>query len=225
MIEIVQMELIERIDNFTADVSRRRRYATDEAKTIDYLVQSFFRVLGYDPNEPEDAEREHKQADNDRDRRKADYVLKKAGKEIIVVEVKAVGRDLDNHRSQLAGYFENMQGVRFAVLTDGIKYLFYSDHLNSNTMDKRPFLEIHLELIHDWQVSALRAFTKSEFDQEKAASIAIISYQISAMGKLRADSTVEEYFDEVRAGRLMLKSATEFESVIMSDSFQSTEES
>ncbi len=219
------MDLDARLRELADDIPRSRKHATDEAKTIDYWVQPFFYVLGYDPTEPEDAEREHNKSDAERDRTRADYMLKWAGKEIIVVEVKQVGTQLRNHRKQLAGYFENRHDVRFAVLTDGIKFELYSDLSNSNTMDPIPFLDIQLELLYDWQVTALRAFTKSEFDLKKTASVAIILNHIRAMAKPPSDSIVQVYFSEVRSGRLIPKSAAEFESFIMSDTVKSEEES
>ena len=113
-------------------------------------------------------------------------------------------------------YFGNRQNVRFAVLTDGINYQFFTDLTDAKTMDKEPFMDIHLELLYDWHISALRAFTKSEFDLNKATSVAIIVKYIGEMQRPPSNSIIEEYFSEVGSGRLLLKTETEFESLVIS---------
>ncbi len=54
--------------------------------------------------------------------------------------------------------------ARFAVLTNGIDYQFYSDLEKPNRMDEKPFFEFNLIDITDRQIEELKKFTKPRFD-------------------------------------------------------------
>ena len=60
---------------------------------------------------------------------------------LFLFECKHWKEKLGAHSSQLARYF-HVTKTRFALLTSGIEYWFYSDLEASNTMDERPFFGI-----------------------------------------------------------------------------------
>jgi hypothetical protein len=57
-------------------------------------------------------------------------------------------------------------------LTNGITYRFYSDLVEPNKMDEKPFLEFNIAEIKDNQVDELKKFHKSYFDAESITNTA-----------------------------------------------------
>ena len=51
-------------------------------------------------------------------------------------------------------------------MTNGINYRFYSDLVDANKMDEKPFLEFNINEIKDNQIEELKKFHKSYFDAE-----------------------------------------------------------
>ena len=75
--------------------------------------------------------------------------------------------------SQLLRYF-GVTKAKFAILTNGIQYQFFSDFDDKNIMDTIPFLTIDLvPSIRDSEITELRKFHKNFFDSEKISSSAI----------------------------------------------------
>ena len=68
-------------------------------------------------------------------------------------------------------YF-GVTNARFGVLTDGMKYRFYSDLDDTNRMDSRPFFECDMASISDEDVEQLRRFTKDAFKVEDTIEVA-----------------------------------------------------
>lgn len=62
--------------------------------------------------------------------------------------------------------------AKFAILTNGIIYRFYTDLENTNKMDEDPFLAINILDIRDHQVPELKKFCKSVFDVDSIFSTA-----------------------------------------------------
>jgi len=58
------------------------------------------------------------------------------------------------------------------LLTNGINYRFYSDLVDPNKMDEKPFLEFNIHEIKDNQVEELKKFHKSYFDADSIVNTA-----------------------------------------------------
>ncbi|MCY3916125.1 MAG: type I restriction endonuclease [Chloroflexi bacterium] len=160
------MDLVDKLRAVSAEIRERRRFATNEASTRNYLIDPFIRALGYDPNEPKDVEPEFT-ADFVANNRKVDYALKKEGKPIIFVEFKTATRSLSFQNTvQLQHYFSTKLDVRFGIVTNGLEYRFYSDIDNPNVMDDEPFLIADLLNANDKLFKELSAFSKQGFDLE-----------------------------------------------------------
>ena len=67
------------------------------------------------------------------------------------------------HDTQLKKYFVASK-AKFGVLTNGIRYLFYTDLEDQNIMDEKPFLELDITDVKDYQLEELKKFHKSYFD-------------------------------------------------------------
>lgn len=82
-----------------------------------------------------------------------------------MIEAKSISENLDKHGSQLFRYFSTTQ-AKFGVLTNGIKYRFFTDLEENNKMDQRPFFEIDILNISDSQIKYLENFKKYTLDLE-----------------------------------------------------------
>lgn len=66
-----------------------------------------------------------------------------------------------------------MSETRFAVLTDGIIYRFFTDLDEANKMDYKPFFEFNLLDIKEPEVEELKRFTKTAFNLNENLTAAI----------------------------------------------------
>ena len=72
---------------------------------------------------------------------KVDYALLIKNKVEIIIECKGFGVNLAPHKNQLSRYFVSTK-AKYAILTNGILYQFYTDLDNKNLMDEIPFFSI-----------------------------------------------------------------------------------
>lgn len=81
-----------------------------------------------------------------------------------LVEAKACFDNiLDKHSGQLFRYFTTTSS-KFGILTNGIRYLFYTDLEETNKLDSEPFFDFDFENIKDSKVKELAKFKKDNFD-------------------------------------------------------------
>ena len=130
------------------------------------LVAPFIRALGYDVFNPEEVVPEYTASTGALKDARADYAIMKNGEAFAVIECKALGVPLDAKKTQLEWYFVNSP-ARIGILTDGNRYIFFSDLDEKNKMDKAPFLDFCLTNINDTVIARLIPLCKSKFDPEK----------------------------------------------------------
>lgn len=94
---------------------------------------------------------------------KVDYAIMQDGNPVILIECKSITEDLSRHDSQLFRYF-GTTSAKFAILTNGVYYRFYTDLDDRNKMDSDPFLTINILDLRENQVPELKKFCKSVFD-------------------------------------------------------------
>lgn len=102
---------------------------------------------------------------------KVDYAILKNSTPIILIEAKWCGENLENHTGQLFRYFGTTNS-KFAILTNGINYNFYTDLDEPNKLDEKPFLKINMLDIKESQVNELEKFKKDNFDLDEIFSSA-----------------------------------------------------
>lgn len=112
---------------------------------------------------------------------KIDYAIMKDGEPILLIECKHWQQDLNIHDNQLMRYF-NVSKAKFGLLTNGIVYRFYTDLLEPNKMDEKPFLEVDITDLKDSQIEELKKFHKSYFDIDNILSSAS---ELKYMGELK----------------------------------------
>nr|WP_320118198.1 type I restriction endonuclease [uncultured Marinifilum sp.] len=152
-------ELSERVSNLKENIQ------TEEA-TKNAFIMPFIQILGYDVFNPMEVVPEYTADIGIKKGEKVDYAIVQDGNPIILVECKNWKENLDIHSSQLHRYFHTTK-ARFGLLTNGIKYRFFTDLEEKNVMDKDPFLEFDIENTKDNALIELKKFQKASFDIDK----------------------------------------------------------
>lgn len=98
----------------------------------------FINVLGYDVFNPLEVVPELVADIGIKKSEKVDYAIIKEDQPIFLIECKHWSEDLNPHNSQLFRYFHTTS-ARYGILTNGITYLFYTDLMEANKMDEKPF--------------------------------------------------------------------------------------
>lgn len=137
---------------------------TEEA-TKTAFIMPFIQMLGYDVFDPTEVVPEFTCDVGIKKGEKIDYAIHKDGQPIILIECKHWKADLNAHNGQLFRYF-HVSNARFGILTNGVIYRFYTDLVEKNKMDEKPFFEFNMERYRGSQVEKLREFHKSYFDIE-----------------------------------------------------------
>lgn len=177
------------------EVARRIPAVVDQLQTEEAtkhaLVMPFIQALGYDVFNPLEVTPELTADVGVKKGEKVDYAILNNGQPIILMECKhhAVVPSLE-HASQLYRYF-SVTEARFAILTNGIVYKFYTDLEKPNTMDSRPFLEINMLDVHESELIELLKFAKHAFNQDEILSLASEMKYVKAIKKHLAQEFAE----------------------------------
>ena len=143
---------------------------TEEA-TKNAFIMPFIQLLGYDVFNPLEVVPEMDCDITKKKGEKIDYAIVKDGVPIMLIECKHWKQDLNLHDNQLKRYFVSSK-AKFGLLTNGIKYRFYTDLIKENIMDDVPFLEFDLEKIRETQIEEVKKFCKANFDLDNILSSA-----------------------------------------------------
>ena len=165
------MEFEERLKNFTARIADLKKNIKTEEATKTSLIMPFFQLLGYDVFNPNEFTPEYIADVGIKKGEKVDYAIILNNEVAILIEAKSVNEPLEKHDSQLFRYFGTSK-AKFAILTNGIIYKFFTDLEKANVMDNMPFLEINLEKIKDSEIQELKKFQKSNFNEDEIFSTA-----------------------------------------------------
>ncbi len=167
------MDFIDKIRELSARIPKQLEHIQTEEATKNAFVMPFLNALGYDVFNPLEVVPEFTTDVGTKKGEKVDYVIKKDNEIIILIECKSCTCALDDqsYSSQLYRYF-SVTEARFAVLTNGIIYKFYSDIDAANKMDSKPFFEFNLKDIDESKIEELKKFTKPSFDLEKILTTA-----------------------------------------------------
>jgi hypothetical protein len=158
------MDLIDKLREIAGRVERQRDACLTEQAAKTAFVLPFIQALGYDIFNPQEVVPELTADHGVKKGEKVDYAIKLDGSIIILIECKGIGANLEaKHAGQLFRYFA-VTDARFGVLTDGIRYVFFSDLEHPNKMDDRPFFEFDLLQFGEQEVDELKKFSKTSFD-------------------------------------------------------------
>ncbi|WP_233862638.1 type I restriction endonuclease [Tenacibaculum piscium] len=160
------MELYNQLKGLADKVELLKDRIETEESTKHAFTLPFINILGYDAFDPTEVVPEFTADLGLKKGEKVDYAIFQNGVPILIVECKNWKQNLDVHNSQLFRYF-HVTKTRFALLTNGIIYRFYTDLEDTNKMDDKPFLEFDITNLKESTVKEIEKFHKSKFDVSK----------------------------------------------------------
>lgn len=165
-------ELNNKIDGIVKIFNDNSSQIKTEEATKNALIMPFIAALGYDVFNPIEVIPEFIADVGIKKNEKVDYAIKKEEKVIILIECKSIDTDLGKqHSAQLYRYFSVTES-RFAILTNGLIYQFYSDIETPNQMDSKPFFTFSLLDYKKHDIVELQKFTKDAFALNKILTTA-----------------------------------------------------
>lgn len=180
------MEFEEKIKEFIERVEKLKKSISTEEATKTSLIMPFFSLLGYDVFNPNEFIPEYIADVGIKKGEKVDYAIAISGELTILIEAKSINENLQKHDSQLFRYFGTTD-AKIAILTNGIKYKFYTDLEETNKMDTTPFLEVNILDLKENDVTELKKFSKENFD---------INMIINSASNLKYASSIEKMLSE-----------------------------
>ena len=191
-----------------------------EESTKHAFVLPFIHVLGYDAFNPLEVVPEFTADLGLKKGEKVDYAIFQNGEPIMIVECKSWKENLTVHNSQLFRYF-HVTKTRFALLTNGIQYQFFTDLDDKNKMDQKPFLEFDITNLKENIINEITKFHKTNFNVDNIVSnasalkyIKEIKKQITIELENPSNDFTKLFANKVYAGRLTEKVVDEFKDLV-----------
>ncbi len=210
------MELQNQLKALADKIHQLKDKIETEESTKHAFVLPFINLLGYDSFNPTEVVPEFTADLGLKKGEKVDYAIFLNAKPVLIIECKNWKEDLNVHNSQLFRYF-HVSHTRFALLTNGITYRFYTDLEESNKMDKKPFLEFDITNLKETTILEIAKFHKSHFDIDKIVDNASSLKYTKEIKKLINEELQEAssgftrlFANKVYSGRLTEKVMEEF---------------
>ena len=165
------MDFKDQIKQLSDRVVKLKEQILTEEATKNAFIMPFLQILGYDVFNPLEVVPEYVTDIGTKKGEKIDYAIFRDGTPTILIECKHWAQNLNIHDGQLLRYF-HVSKAKFGMLTNGIIYRFYSDLVEANKMDEKPFLEFSLTDLKDAQLEELKKFHKSLYDADKIINTA-----------------------------------------------------
>lgn len=158
------MELNEKLKQYAEKIESIKDSIQTEEATKTSMIMPFFQLMGYDIFNPTEFVPEYTADVGLKKKEKVDYAIIIDDHPLFFVECKACNVDLTKHSSQLIRYFNTTPDAKFAILTNGLTYKFFTDLENTNLLDKTPFLTINILDLKERDVIELNKFTRDALD-------------------------------------------------------------
>ena len=166
------MDFKNQIKSLGDRVNKLKAQVNTEEATKNAFIMPFIKELGYDVFDPFEVTPELVADIGIKQGEKIDYAIMQNGEPIILIECKHHAAPLTvNNASQLFRYFHTTK-AKFSILTNGIQYKFYTDLVEPNKMDEKPFFSFDVTDIKDNQIEELKKFHKSYYDFENIVNTA-----------------------------------------------------
>lgn len=191
------MDFKDSILQFAARVDKLCPQIKTEEATKNALIMPFIQLLGYDVFNPFEVSPEFIADIGIKKGEKVDYAILNNNKPILLIECKHYTEDLNPHNSQLFRYFHTTDS-KFALLTNGLCFKFYTDLVSPNKMDDKPFFEFNITEIKDNEIAELKKFHKSYFDVENITNTASELKYLNEMKALLNRELIDPSEDFVR---------------------------
>ena len=214
------MQLQNQLKTLAEKIEKLKDKIDTEESTKHAFVLPFINLLGYDTFNPTEVVPEFTADIGLKKGEKVDYAIFQNEQPILIIECKNWKEKLDAHNSQLFRYFHTSK-TRFALLTNGIEYRFYTDLEAANKMDEKPFLEFDITNLKEITVHEIAKFHKSNFDITKIVNNASDLKYTKEIKKLIAKEIqhpsvdlVKIFAKEVHSGILTKRVIEEFTDLV-----------
>jgi hypothetical protein len=202
------MDFIDRIKVIASRAETTIELLQTEEATKNALIMPMIQALGYDVFNPMEVTPELISDVGTKKGEKVDYAILNDGKPAIIFECKKAGGDLNiNHASQLFRYF-HVTEARFAVLTNGLNYRFFTDLEQPNVMDKLPFFEFNILNYKTSDIEELKKFAKHNYDLDNILNTANqlkyvrgVSVKLAELFAVPSDDFVKILVADLLAGK------------------------
>ena len=166
------MDLIDQLRILATRITNTRDLIQTEEATKNSMIMPLIQLLGYNVFDPLEVTPEFVADIGTKKGEKVDYAILLNGKPIILFECKKAGEDLNiKHAGQLFRYF-HVTSSKFGVLTNGLRYQFFTDLEQPNKMDEKPFFEFNILDFKERDVEELKKFAKTVFDVDSILTTA-----------------------------------------------------
>lgn len=146
---------------------------TTEETTKQALILPLLDILGFSAYDPSKVRAEHfSDFPGAKVSERVDYALFCNGVPVMFIEAKAHAQNLTNHCPQLGRYFNATPEVAIAAITNGEEWRFFTDLVNKNVMDEKPFLVINLSKPTDDDALQLLRFHHDQFEPDALRALA-----------------------------------------------------
>ena len=162
---------IQQIKTLSSRIERLKDNIETEEATKTSLIMPLIQALGYDIFNPQELVPEFVADVGIKKGEKIDYAIMENGAPVILIEAKSVHEKLQKHDSQLFRYFGTTK-AKFAILTNGIEYKFFTDLEEANKMDEKPFFIFNLIELRENHFLELAKFRKNFFNVENVLTTA-----------------------------------------------------
>lgn len=162
---------VQHLKSLSARIERIKDNIQTEEATKTSLIMPFIQALGYDVFNPEELIPEFVADVGIKKGEKIDYAIMQNNEPVILIEAKCVKEKLAKHDSQLFRYFGTTK-AKFAILTNGIEYKFFTDLDEQNKMDQKPFFMFNILDLKDNQLIEVAKFRKNDFDIDNVLNTA-----------------------------------------------------
>lgn len=161
-------DFITRLKSHIEHVKKVGSHCTTEETTKQALILPLLDILGFNPYDPTKVLAEFA-ADfpGVKATERVDYALYCNGQPVMFIEAKPYIADLTNHAPQLSRYFNSSLGVTIGAITNGREWRFFTDLINTNVMDEKPFLVIDFTKAKPEDLTQLAEFKHDNFHAEK----------------------------------------------------------
>jgi predicted type IV restriction endonuclease len=175
-------ELASHLPEKVAKIQLDNSSGRNEGTTKTSLVLPFIQSLGYDIFDPNEVKAEYTLDMGGANTDRIDYALFKNDEAKILIECKSCNVDINKATyKQLKRYF-GVANAKFGILTNGIKYRFFSDLDNPGKMDDTAFLELDMMNIKDSNVAVIKNFCNPMDDVEASR----VAHELKCKGEIRA---------------------------------------
>jgi hypothetical protein len=161
-------DFILRLKSHIEHVKKVGDHCTTEETTKQALILPLLDILGFNPYDPTKVLAEFA-ADfpGVKATERVDYALYCNGQPVMFIEAKSYASNLTNHAPQLSRYFNSSLGVTIGAITNGREWRFFTDLINTNVMDEKPFLTVDFTKADPEDLTQLAEFKHDNFHAEK----------------------------------------------------------